>query len=136
SRTDVAMASRRRFMRVGKMIVASPFASWSSASPVEQIARHDGRETTQAVWLSPGDALDQEAKGEATIIFPTRMNLRRLAMATSVRDALKRFSADDVVTVLPVVSKMADGEPCLVIPEVDGYGQTEEPLENLKGVAR
>jgi len=91
-------------------------------APVEQIARHDGRETTQAVWLSPGDALDQEAKGEATIIFPTRMNLRRLAMATSVRDALKRFSADDVVTVLPVVSRMADGEPCLVIPEVDGYG--------------
>ncbi len=101
-------------------------------APETQIAAHDGRETTDAVWLSAEEALVQEADGRATIIFPTRMNLKRMTMATSVSDALARFGAMDVPTVLPKPGKDDDGNPCLFIPDVEGYGQTVELLSNVK----
>ena len=101
-------------------------------APEHQIAAHDGRETTDAVWMSAEEALAQEADGRATVIFPTRMNLKRMTMATSVSDALARFGAMDVPTVLPKPGKDDDGNPCLFIPDVEGYGQTVELLSNVK----
>ncbi|HPF22165.1 MAG: NUDIX domain-containing protein [Hyphomonas sp.] len=101
-------------------------------APPQQIAAHDGRETTDAVWLSAEEALAQEADGRATIIFPTRMNLKRLTLASSTADALERFGREPVTTVLPRPGKDEAGQPCLFIPEVEGYGQTVELLSNVK----
>lgn len=101
-------------------------------APAEQVAAHDGRETTDAVWLSANEALRQEKEGQATIIFPTRMNLIKLARAVSVEDAVKRFGAEPVVSVLPRPGKTEEGAPCLYIPEEAGYGQTMELLSNVK----
>lgn len=103
-----------------------------AATPPGQFAEQDGRETTEAVWLNPQAALDSEAAGEATIIFPTRMNLRKLARAAHVGDALERFAGEAVLTVLPEMGRSPDGRPCLYIPEAAGYGQTMELLENVK----
>ncbi len=103
-----------------------------AATPPGQSAEQDGRETTEAVWLNPLAALDSEAAGEATIIFPTRMNLRKLAQAETASDALARFDGKAVMTVLPQMGRSPDGEPCLYIPEAAGYGQTMELLENVK----
>lgn len=105
-------------------------------TPPEQLATHDGRETTDAVWLSPSLALDMEAAGEATIIFPTKMNLGKLAECQSVPTALGRFAGEAVVTVLPVVGKDEAGNPCLHIPAEAGYVQTLEPLERVSNVMR
>jgi 8-oxo-dGTP pyrophosphatase MutT (NUDIX family) len=101
-------------------------------APESQIAIHDGRETTDAVWLSAHDALEQEKGGQATIIFPTRMNLVKLARAASVSGAIDAFGREPVVTVLPKIGKTADGLPCLYIPEEAGYGQTIELMSNVK----
>ncbi|NBC20374.1 MAG: NUDIX domain-containing protein [Alphaproteobacteria bacterium] len=106
-----------------------------AATPDAQIARQDGRETTLATWLSPGEALRQESSGEATIIFPTRMNLKRLALVSDTKAAMSRFADAPVPRVLPEMTEDEDGNPCLRIPEVEGYGQTLEPLENVKDVA-
>lgn len=100
-------------------------------APPDQIANHDGRETTESIWIGAQDALDSEERGEAVIIFPTRMNLKKLARARSVADAVDRFSKESVVTVLPRATKTDDGEPCLVIPEEAGYGQTVELLSRV-----
>ncbi len=97
-----------------------------------QLAAHDGRETTDAVWIGPHEALEKEAAGEATIIFPTRLNLRRLGIAKAAAAALETFAGTPVETVLPKLSQDGEGRPCLVIPDIDGYGQTVEPLENVK----
>lgn len=105
-------------------------------TPPQQLATHDGRETTDAVWLSPQLALDMEAAGEATIIFPTKMNLGKLAEAESVPTAISRFREGTVVTVLPVVGKDENGNPCLHIPAEAGYVQTIEPLEKIENVAK
>jgi 8-oxo-dGTP pyrophosphatase MutT (NUDIX family) len=100
-------------------------------APDDQIAAHDGRETTDAVWLEAQEALDLELDGKATIIFPTRMNLIKLARATSVNDAAERFGAEEVVMVLPRAGKDEAGTPCLFIPEEAGYGQTVELLSRV-----
>lgn len=106
-----------------------------AATPPGQIAEQDGRETTEAVWLGAQQALDMEAAGEATIIFPTRMNLGKLAEVASVQEALTRFQGEGVVTVLPVVGKDEAGDPCLHIPPEAGYVQVTEPLGKVrKGV--
>lgn len=100
-------------------------------APLWQIAAHDGRETTDAVWLSADEALLQELDGKATIIFPTRMNLKKLTRATSVDQAVGLFASEPVVSVLPKAGKSPDGEPCLYIPEEAGYGQTMELLSRV-----
>ena len=73
---------------------------------------------------------------EATIIFPTRMNLGKLAETPNVQSAIERFGKEAVVTVLPVVGQDELGNPCLHIPAEAGYIQTTEPLENIANVAK
>jgi len=107
-----------------------------ASTPPGQIAEQDGRETTEAVWLGPQQALDMEAAGTATIIFPTRMNLGKLAETKSVDAALTRFASEPVVTVLPEVGKDESGAPCLHIPKEAGYIQSIEPLERVANVAK
>lgn len=103
-----------------------------ATAPSGQIAAHDGRETTDAVWLTAEEALAQEKSGQATIIFPTRMNLVKLARAATLADAEQRYQSEPVVTVMPQAGKSDAGEPCLYIPEEAGYGQTMELLSNVK----
>lgn len=107
-----------------------------AAQPMGQTAEQDGRETTEAVWLAPGRALEMEKAGTATIIFPTRMNLGRLALASSVDQAMTKFGSEPVVTVLPEVIQDEDGRANLSIPFVEGYGQTLEPLGKLSGAMK
>lgn len=103
-----------------------------AVAPDDQIASHDGHETTDARWLAPGKALAMGAAREVNIIFPTRMNLDKLSRASTCDDAVAQFSDAAVVTVLPEVSKTAEGEPCLKIPAEADYCQTIELLSNLK----
>jgi len=104
-------------------------------TPPHQVAEQDGRETTEALWLGPQQALDMEAADEATIIFPTRMNLGKLAEVASVSEAIARFSTEAVVTVLPNIGKDEAGNPCLHIPAEAGYMQVTEALGKVqKGV--
>lgn len=107
-----------------------------AATPPDQVAEQDGRETTEAVWLGPQEALDMEEAGTATIIFPTRMNLGKLAETASTHDALIRFASEPVVSVLPVVGKDEDGSPCLHIPIEAGYIQHIEPLQRVANVVK
>nr|WP_070959963.1 NUDIX hydrolase [Hyphomonas sp. Mor2] len=107
-----------------------------AATPSGQVAEQDGRETTEAVWVGPQEALDLEEAGKATIIFPTRMNLGKLAETDTTEAALSRFSQEAVVTVLPVIGKDDAGAPCLHIPEEAGYIQSTEPLQRVANVAK
>jgi len=98
-------------------------------APAKQLASHDGRETTDAVWLNPNKALDMNEAGEATIIFPTRMVLGLLGEENAVDAAKARFDGAKVITVEPKLGKDDDGNPCLHIPAEAGYSQTIELLD-------
>lgn len=104
-------------------------------TPPDQLASHDGRETTDTTWINPNEALQQAETGAAKIIFPTRMVLGKLGEADSVDAAKRKFDGMKVVTVEPQLSKDEDGNPVLRIPAEAEYMTTIEPLERAtKGV--
>jgi 8-oxo-dGTP pyrophosphatase MutT (NUDIX family) len=92
-----------------------------AAAPADQLALHDGRESVDSVWIAPQAALDAAEAGRRTIIFPTLMNLARLAQAKNVADALARARSAPIVTVQPALVRGADGKPSLSIPPEAGY---------------
>jgi len=104
-------------------------------TPPQQIASHDGRETTDTLWVNPNSALEKAEAGEVTIIFPTRMVLGKLGEANSLSDATSKFSEMKVVTVEPELSKDEDGNLILRIPAEAGYMTTIEPLQRAKDEA-
>ena len=108
------------------------FDTWFYAvtAPAEQLAACDGRETVDAEWIAPSEALRLAAAGERKVIFPTRMNLKLLAEATGAQDAVTRAAARTLVTVLPQIEQRPAGR-VLVLPPDAGYGLVEEPLENV-----
>jgi 8-oxo-dGTP pyrophosphatase MutT (NUDIX family) len=100
-------------------------------APPGQVAACDGRETVDAEWIAPSEAVRMAAAGERTIIFPTLMNLRLLAEAQDARDCLARAQDRTLVPVLPEVA-VRDGERVLVIPPDAGYGEVSQPLSALR----
>jgi len=113
------------------------FDTWFYAlqAPPDQVAACDGRETVDAEWIAPAEALRLAAAGERMIIFPTLMNLRLLGEAESAEDCLARALARPLVSVLPKV-EMRDGERFLVIPPDAGYGAVAQPMGELAGAPR
>ena len=99
-------------------------------APDDQLAACDGRETVDAEWIAPSEALRLAAEGQRKVIFPTRMNLKLLAEAQSAADAVARSAARTLVTVQPQIQSREAGR-VLVLPPDAGYGVVEEPLENV-----
>ena len=96
--------------------------------PEGQIAEHDGRETTDSEWIAPADALSRAAAGQATILFPTRLNLEMLGEASDAEAALDQARARPVARVMPVIEKGDDGQDWLTIPADAGYATWRVPL--------
>jgi 8-oxo-dGTP pyrophosphatase MutT (NUDIX family) len=129
-----ALVARQDLLLACDLLV--PFAHWITpalvpkrfdthffiaAAPEDQLALHDGHESVDSVWISPEAALREAETGRRTIIYPTLMNLVRLAESRSVSDALERAKRQPIVTVQPAVARGADGKPALAIPEDAGY---------------
>lgn len=85
----------------------------------------DGRETVSVEWLRPSDALALGAAGERKLLFPTRVNLERLAQASSVDQAIAQAAQRTIVTVTPRVEQRPEGV-FVTIPPDAGYGPAEE----------
>jgi 8-oxo-dGTP pyrophosphatase MutT (NUDIX family) len=94
-------------------------------APAGQEAICDGGETVSLEWVRPVDALARADAGERSILFPTRMNLRRLAESPDVDHAIAAAAARPRFTVRPRVEKRPDGM-AVIIPEEAGYGVTED----------
>jgi 8-oxo-dGTP pyrophosphatase MutT (NUDIX family) len=98
------------------------FDTWffMAKAPPEQLGRHDGKESTDSIWVSPQEALDGSKSGRFTLPFPTTRNLIRLAPHGSADAALEHARAMKIVTVMPQVSR--DGDKRLLrIPADAGY---------------
>lgn len=110
------------------------FDTWFYAvqAPPEQVAACDGRETVDSEWIAPAEALELAATRQRTIIFPTLMNLRLLAEASSAADCVARAERRTLTPVMPRVEQR-EGGPVLVIPPDAGYGEVAEPLNSMRG---
>ncbi len=117
----------------------APFAHWITpepvpkrydthfflaAAPADQDAVHDGQEAVDSVWIRPVDALQAGLAGSRKLVFPTRMNLTKLARHASVAEAFAAAHATPVVTVMPQMRMTAAGR-VLRIPAAADYGGEE-----------
>lgn len=94
-------------------------------APRDQEAIPDGRETLTAEWLAPADAVELAQSGARPIIFPTMLNLNRLAESANSGEAIAAAFARPRFTVEPGVTLGADGRRRITIPADAGYGVTE-----------
>ena len=103
-------------------IAAVPAGAWQP--------RVGERENVSAEWLTAAEALRRGETGEATLIFPTRCNLQRLAGhggLAEMRDDALRHPAEPVT---PWIEER-DGERMLTIPDHLGYPVTRKRVDSL-----
>jgi 8-oxo-dGTP pyrophosphatase MutT (NUDIX family) len=91
-------------------------------APGDQVALHDGTEAVDSVWIAPGTALERARSGTYKLVFPTQMNLQKLARHGRAEAAMAAARASRVVTVLPKVERAAGGTRTLRLPLEAGYG--------------
>jgi 8-oxo-dGTP pyrophosphatase MutT (NUDIX family) len=98
------------------------FDTWFflAAAPPDQLGAHDGRESTDSIWLSAREAVEGGESGRFKLPFPTTRNLIRLAKQPSVSAALDHAKGMSIVTVMPVMTKTESGRQ-LRIPREAGY---------------
>ena len=98
------------------------FDTWFflAAAPPDQLGAHDGKESTDSIWVSPREALEGGETGRFKLPFPTTRNLIKLGKQSSVQAALDDSRGKKVVTVTPVMTKSATGRQ-LRIPLEAGY---------------
>ena len=111
---------------------ARRFDTWFyvAHAPEGQLAACDGRETVDACWLTPGEALEAAETGRRKVVFPTRMNLLRLAEAQAADEAIAQARLRPAYAVEPQVEDRPEGR-MLVLPEAAGYGPVAEPLASV-----
>ena len=104
------------------VFVPKRFDTWFflAEAPEDQIALHDGSESTDSVWIGAQQAIDEAVAGRRTLVHATTKNLELLAEGKTVIGALSQASERKIVTVQPWV-EARDGKKFLHIPEGAGY---------------
>ena len=90
-------------------------------APADQLAVHDGAESVDSVWITPARALDEAAEGRWELVFPTRLNLQKLARWSSTAGAIEAARLAPIVTVMPETTRTPTGRR-MRIPEAADYG--------------
>jgi 8-oxo-dGTP pyrophosphatase MutT (NUDIX family) len=98
------------------------FDTWFflAAAPPDQLGAHDGKESTDSIWVSPREALAGGESGRFKLPFPTTRNLIKLGKQGSVKAALDDSRGKSIVTVMPVMTRLNGGRQ-LRIPKEAGY---------------
>jgi 8-oxo-dGTP pyrophosphatase MutT (NUDIX family) len=96
-------------------------------APRGQLPVADGGETVALEWENPAQAVLRADGDEQSIMFPTRLNLMRLAESNDSASVIVAAQNRKPYTVLPVVEQR-DATRMIVIPAEAGYGITEHPF--------
>ena len=121
-----------------------PFARWKPAhrnmrifdtwfylarAPEGIEATVDRTENVRLSWMRAADVLADADAGRATIIYPTRRNLERLALFATFDEAVAQARAHPVRVVTPWTEERG-GVPHLCIPDDLGYPVTSQPTDS------
>lgn len=141
-RQDIAVSAARfaELLRRESLVLAVdllvPFAHWVTppiyakrydtvfflaAAPAGQAAVHDGTESVDSCWITPQRALAAGDSVSMRLEFPTRRNLEKLGLSTSVDGALAAARRGPIVTVLPEILEGPAGRTAR-LPTDAGYG--------------
>lgn len=102
--------------------VPKRFDTWFflAEAPEDQIALHDGSESTDSVWIGAQEAIDEATAGRRTLVHATQKNLELLAEGGTVAGAIAAAAVRKIVTVQPWVENR-DGKRYLHLPPDAGY---------------
>ena len=95
--------------------------------PSGHVGQHCGRESVDSLWVRPQEAI--EKRREWRIMFPTRLNLMKLAASSTVDDALGRAHSEIPVTVEPWVDETPTGKRLRIRTDA-GYELTDVALKD------
>jgi len=98
-----------------------------ASSPIGHAGSHDGRESVDSIWITPKGAISDRKKWN--VIFPTKLNLMKLANSATVSEAIATARATKVLPVTPWVESSAEGQ-VLRIREDAGYAQTSANMRD------
>lgn len=93
-------------------------------APHDHILYHDGRESVDSVWITPRQVCEDAEADRRTVLFPTRLNVEKVARNRTVSAALSAARNAKVVSVRPLSETAGDGR-LLRIPEEADYGASE-----------
>lgn len=122
-----------------------PFAHWVTpetmprrfdtyfflAADDDHIEKHDGVEAVAAKWFKPRKILADWENDKVPLMFPTRLNLMKLARSSTVASALQAARQTPVVRILPRL-EMKDRGINLTIQKAVGYDVTQASAKELK----
>lgn len=97
-------------------------------APRNQQPTPDGEEIVALEWARPAEVVQRAERKEQALMFPTLLNLIRLAESDDVASAITAAQNRQPFTVLAVVEIRDDGSKKVVIPAEAGYGLTEHPF--------
>ncbi|MBL4639865.1 MAG: NUDIX domain-containing protein [Kordiimonadaceae bacterium] len=95
-----------------------------------QAAKHDGNEAISLRWVNPQVLLNDWEDDKVPLMFPTRLNLIKLARATTVTEAMKQAKNTPLVRTIPKVTRGRNGLS-VTIDKAAGYGVTKASLREL-----
>jgi hypothetical protein len=104
-----------------------------AAAPFDQVGLHDGHESVDSVWIRPEVAIADAEAGRRTMLFPTKLNLMKLAEIPTVAALLAHYGAHAPKPILPVI-EMRDGRRFLTVGKDSGYALYEREMDaNFRG---
>jgi 8-oxo-dGTP pyrophosphatase MutT (NUDIX family) len=93
---------------------------FAATMPEGQEAIADDREITEVRWLTPGEAIAANARGQLSLRNPTVKNLQLFDGAATIATALERLNGREVRTILPRVIIEGDTRR-VILPGEPGY---------------
>jgi 8-oxo-dGTP pyrophosphatase MutT (NUDIX family) len=96
-----------------------------------QKAKHDGNEAISHRWVNPADLLNNWEADKVPLMFPTRMNLVKLARAKTAREAVRMARQTPIVRTLPVIRR-SNGKPEVSITNHREFGTVSATERELQ----
>ena len=113
------------------------FDTWFflAAAPPEQVGAHDGKESTDSIWVSPREALEGGESGRFKLPFPTTRKLIRLGkqVAGPQREHAVVADRQDVGRARAVGARVPAGDPALPRVERAVGGEVQRRVAALIG---
>lgn len=127
-----------------KLDEMQPFAHWVTPETMPRrfdtyfflaaddghIEKHDGIEAVAARWYKPREILADWENDKVPLMFPTRLNLMKLARSSTVASAIQAARQMPVVRILPRL-EMKDRGVELTIQKAAGYDVTKASAKEL-----
>ncbi len=115
--------------------VPKRFDTWFflAEAPADQLALHDGSESTDSVWIGAQEAIDEATAGRRTLVHATQKNLELLAEGGTVAGAIAAAAVRKIVTVQPWV-ETREGKRYLHLPPDAGYRGLSREMPAQPGV--